>query len=707
MKTSFILAYPWWFLLFCIAAGLLFAYILYGKNLSANRHENHIFSENENKAWKYVLFLLRFCSTSLITFLLLSLLIKSKNIIEEKLVIVLLQDNTASLQTSFGNFSKEKYAKQLAELQDKIKDKYELVSYNFDNELHDFSNPNYAGKETDISNAIDEVFNRHSTQNIGAIILSSDGIFNKGNSPLYNKNALTIPFYTIALGDTAIKKDAFIKSVLYPEIVYLGDQFNMNVQIEANHLQGQNTILEITAPNGKIILNKPIAITEDRFTFQTDVIATADKPGIAQYKIKLKTIAGETIQENNYDVAYIEVIDGRQKVLLLYDAPHPDIKAFKNAIEQNKNYEFTSADIKTYNGNYNDADILVLQGLPSVSAPAQINKIQDILNSKIPVLMVLASNVNITQFNMLQKTLQINGTSLNGNDVFPVFQSSFSKFTIDEQTLKTIQTLPPLLAPFGKYQLANTAEVFYTQQIGNIVTNNPLIVFNDMNGKKIGIICGEGWWRWRLHEFANNKNFNATDEIINKCIQYLTVKNDKRKFRVHATKNLYNANENIQINAEFYNDSYELVNEAEVTSIIKDENGKEYKFVFNKTLNAYTLDVGILNVGNYTVYAKTNYKGKSLTAVTNFSVRAILSEMLNTQANHQLLQIIATQSAGKMYRPTNMQDILNDLDKNDKIKAVLYDTFNTKPLIDMKWFFFIILLLLITEWFIRKYNGII
>lgn len=698
MKTSFILEYPWWFLLFCIAAGILFAYLLYGR-------KKFVFSEGENKWWKYGLATLRFLSTSLIAFLLLSLLIKTKKTEEEKPIILLLQDNSSSLNVSFGNFSKEKYAEQLSSLQEKIKDKYELVSYNFGDELTDFSKPTYTEKETDISNAIDELFIRHGSQNIGAVILASDGIFNRGNSPLYNRNALAIPFYTIALGDTSVKKDALIKSVRYPEIVYLGDQFNINVQIEANHLTGQSTVLEITSPDGKVILNKVINITDDRFTFQADAIGDAVKPGVLQYKIKLKTITGEAIAENNYDVAYVEVIDGRQKVLMLFDAPHPDVKAFKNAIEQNKNYQFEEADIKAYNGNYKDADLIILDGLPSLGASAKLSKLQEIVNSASPVLFVLSSATNLGQFNQLQKVLQISGTSQNGNDVFPIYQSSFSKFTLNESTLKTIQTLPPLLAPFGKYQEAATADIFYRQQIGSIPTGNPLILFNEVNGKKIGMICGEGIWRWRLNEFAQNKNFDATDEIINKCVQYLTVKGDKRRFRVHTPKNVFNANEAIQIDAELYNESYELVNDVDANCVVKGDNSKEYTFTFDKTINAYTLNAGILPVGNYSVNAKATYKGKANAAVCNFSVRPVIIETLNTQANHQLLNILANQSGGKMYSPASMTDILNDIEKNNKVKSILFDTFNTRPLIDMKWFFFIILLLLISEWFIRKYNG--
>ena len=205
--------------------------------------------------------------------------------------------------------------------------------------------------------------------------MALDGIFTKGNSPLYNKNTLRVPFYTIALGDTTIRKDAFIKSVYYPELVYLGDQFNINIQIEANRLKGQNLVLEVIDPKGNIIQSKIISISDEHFLFQTDVVGNADKFGILLYKIRLKKIDGETILENNLDVVYIEVIDGRQKIILLYDAPHPDIKAFKNAIEQNKNYQLEQNSIATYSGNFKESNLVILHGLPSMSSATYLQKI--------------------------------------------------------------------------------------------------------------------------------------------------------------------------------------------------------------------------------------------------------------------------------------------------------------------------------------------
>jgi len=188
-------------------------------------------------------------------------------------------------------------------------------------------------------------------------------------------------------------------------------------------------------------------------------------------------------------------------------------------------------------------------------------------------------------------------------------------------------------------------------------------------------------------------------------VQYLTVKADKRRFRVHTAKNVFNANEAIQIDAELYNESYQLVNDVDAGCVVKGDNGKDYTFTFNKTINAYTLNAGVLPVGNYTVNAKADYKGNLNTATTNFTVRQVILETLNTQANHQLLNMLANQSGGKSYMPENMLQIADDLEKNNKVHTLLFDTFHTRPLIDLKGLFFVILLLLAAEWFIRKFNG--
>lgn len=678
--------------------GFLFSYLLYGR-------KSFIFYDGEKKHLKYILAFLRFLSTSLICFLLLSPLLKTTSTDELKPSIVILQDNSASLKNSINLPT---YKKDLEDIIEKLSKKYKVIYHQFGSHLEDNDKPelNFSQQETNIDQALKHTFLQYDHQNIGAVILASDGIFNVGNNPIYNTFALKTPIYTVALGDTVPQKDLLIKNLLYPEVVYLGDNFNIQIDIAANFLNNEISNIQVIDNYGKIVLNKSISINNNNFTQTENIVGNADKAGIISYTVKLQNVKGETIKENNIDVAYIEVIDGRQNVLVLFDAPHPDIKALRYAIESNKNYKFEAKPIHTFNFNFSLYDIVILHGVPStISTSNQIAALQNLMASSTPVLFILSAQSNLNTFNSIQHLLKISGNSTNGNDVQPIYQNNFSNFILDEKTLNTLKQLPPLLSPYGKYDLKANGTVLFNQRIGSVVTQNPLITFSDENGKKIGIFAGEGWWRWRLNEFMQNNNTLATDELINKSIQYLTVKTDKRKFKINASKKIFNSNEPILLDAQLYNESFILVNEPEV--IVKINNGKNsYQFVFDKTLNAYTLNAGILPVGNYTAKAETNYKGKKFTATTVFSIKPINLELQNTQANWNLLATLSNQSGGKLVTSQSMKSLVDSIQNNSSIHSILFENTQTKPLIDWKILFAIILFLLSAEWFIRKYNGI-
>jgi len=119
------------------------------------------------------------------------------------------------------------------------------------------------------------------------------------------------------------------------------------------------------------------------------------------------------------------------------------------------------------------------------------------------------------------------------------------------------------------------------------------VLFTENFETRLGIVSGEGLWRWRLSDYALNNNHQAFSEIINKILQYLAVKENKSRFRIY-NRNSFLENERIVFDAEVYNSSYELVNEPEIELIISDENGNQFPFVFNRSGQSYVLAFDIL-----------------------------------------------------------------------------------------------------------------
>ena len=222
----------------------------------------------------------------------------------------------------------------------------------------------------------------------------------------------------------------------------------------------------------------------------------------------------------------------------------------------------------------------------------------------------------------------------------------------------------------------------------------------------MAVLCAEGLWKWRLFDYLQNKNHDLFDLLLSKTFQYLTLKEDKRKFRVSLNKNIFNENELIFFDAELYNESYELINEPDVSLTIRNEKGDDFKFTFNKNNSrSYTLSAGYFPVGNYAFNAEVMSSGQQLTYDGQFSVQPIQLEIYETTADHRLLHLLSEKYGGEMIYPDQLTSISGLIKEKGSILPVIYETTKTRSIINLKWIFFLLIGLLSLEWFLRRYFG--
>jgi len=690
---NIITEYPAWMIVFCIVSGILYSAILYYRN------KNNDFPPLLTKVMAFF----RFLTIFLITFLLLSPLLKTITHTNEKPVIIFAQDNSQSiLVNNDSSYYKTEYKQKIEKLIKELGAKYDVKSFSFDNKVNQPIDFSYKGQQTDLSVLFDELITRYTNRNIGAIILASDGVYNKGNNPLYTADKIKAPIYTIALGDTTIRKDLLIQKVNYNRITYLGNSFPIEVIVNANKAKGLSAKLKLSQGNREIY-NKTILFSSNAYIETVNITTIAKQSGLQHYTLSISPLNDEITFANNHKDIYVEVLDARQKVLILASAPHPDISAIKQSLEGNRNYEVTASLINDFTKPISDYDLVILHQLPSNNLnSAKI--FTDIQKSDIPRLYILGTQSKITQFNAINSGLNISAKSQSFNESLPCFSSEFSYFTISDECYKMLDNFPPLNCIYGNYNFSPSSEVFLLQKIGNVVSNQPMILFNPSLGSKNGIITGDGLWKWKLSNYAQKNNTEAFDEIITKIVQYLSVKIEKGLFRI-INNQTFNENENIEFDAELYNDSYELINEADVNLTIINSSGKKFPYQFNKTSNAYHLDAGIFPQGNYTYQALVKLKNKTLSKNGAFTVMAMDAEFINTMANHQLLFNLAKKNNGEMIYPSQIDQIPALLQKREDIKVVKYTQKRFNDLVNLYWIFFIIIALLSVEWFLRKRNG--
>lgn len=684
--------YPVWFIIFCIAAGVGYSAILYYKNKATQTFAPWV---------RYVISIARAVALFLIALLLLGPLIKRISYEVQKPIIIVAQDNSASIVANIDSAKfKADYNARLKQFIEKLGNKYELRVLRFGDKVDEQQTFDYKDKQTELSGLFTEITNRYANLNVGAVVVASDGIFNRGSSPLYIAEKLNFPIFTVALGDTTIKKDLAIASINYNRTAYLGNNFPVEVVVDVKKLRGKTTVMTVKKGDNTLVTQN-ITVPSDGYTTTIPLLIEAKEKGLQKYRISFSLIEGETNTANNAADIYVNVLDARQKVLLLAAAPHPDIAALKNGIESADNYEVEVSLADAFTKGFEGYSLVIAHQIPSTGTTKLAANLKA---SGLPVLYVLGAQSSLPDFSNQAAGVSIAARGLSVTDAQPKLQPNFALFTLSDELKRAFPLFPPLQSPYGDYTTSNGTTALLMQQIGTVTTTYPLIAFNEQNGKRTGIICGEGLWRWRFDAYQANQSHAIFDELATKMVQYLAAKEDKSYFKV-LHKPVFNENEPLIFDAELYNQSYELVNSPDIDMAIVNQDKKTFTYRFGKLGNGYRLNAGQLPPGEYSYTARTKLGDKTYTKTGLFSIAPVFAELANTVADHKLLYTLAQKRGGKMYYPNQFDALLADLEKRDDIVPVSYTRQRLDDMINLRWLFFILLGLLSLEWFLRKWSG--
>jgi hypothetical protein len=682
-----------WWTPVCLLLGVLYAWLMYRQPV------------NLGNAARYGLFAARAITVFILSFLLIAPLVRSIDYSPQKPLVLVAQDNSESIKlfTSPKSSPEERILNSsLSKLKQQLGDQYDVREFNFSRDLADGLSEKLDGKQTNISSAIHQLNERFANQNIGALVLATDGLYNQGSDPRYEAMNLKTSIYTIALGDTTAKRDLLIGNVNYNKTAYLGNDFEVEVLAEAYQAKGETIRLSV-AEDGKQVATQNATVTSDNFKKVIPLKLNADKKGVRKFTFNIATVKNEVSVQNNTETIYVEVLDAKQKVLLLYTGPHPDISVIKQSIESNKNYEVKASLLSDLPKlKLSDYSLLMLYQTP-VNSSAVLKDF--ITKSKVPVWYMAGAQSDLPQFNSEQKLVQINSGREEMQEVFAQQVPEFSLFTLSDSTRKKLSQLPPLMAPFGNYSSNNAGQVLMKQKIGEVPTTYPLLSFSDQNNRRIAVLAGEGLWRWALAEYQSYGNHRALEELLGQGVQYLTANSNHQRFRVYPAKSVFDEGENVILNGELYNEALELMNTPDVKIELKSHSGKNYSFLFTRNGQSYQLDAGTLPVDEYSYSASAKLGNQSFTANGQLTIKVLNLETRQSAADHRLLYDLSKQSGGQMLLPSQINQLADLIRKNENIKTVVYEDKHYSDLIDKKWIFVLILALLSLEWFIRKREG--
>jgi hypothetical protein len=686
-------SYSLWWILPIIFISAVLSILFY-------RNENWI--KSKSKYLKYTFLILRTSSFSLIGILLLGLLLEQTHFETEKPVILTLVDRSSSMNNYKESAGLEKQIEAYqTKLNEKLGGRFELQTWDFGKNLQ-VSNKGFTDDQTNMELPFEQAANQFLNRNLGAIVLISDGNYNTGGHPMYNAENLPLTaVYSLAVGDTALKKDLILANIAYNDLAFLNNNFNLEVDLEAQRFPGENIQVNLYEDG------KKVATQGTQFNKQRNAQATlsfelkAKKPGIHEYKIVIEQRKGEFSYQNNSRTVYIEVIDSRSKILLYSHAPHPDISALQQALSGNENYEVIVAhETQLKSIQINALDLIVWHD-PGKSFAK--NLFESAQAKKIPVWYILGSQTDQQIAAKLQLGLQLE-LRQQLEEIQAQANTSFALYAPNPDWLSLTPFLPPLTKRFGEAKANAGTQILFTQRIGNLQKNSPLLCFNEKDQQRHATLLGEGIWRWRMINYLKKQNHEAFDAFVGEICAYLLVKKEGNGLRVQAPKKL-STSENCILNASFYNEAMQAITSTKINWELDYEHKKMRKGTFTTKGAFYQQQLGRLKPGRYYWKASTVHNQKKYSKTGAFIVEDIDLEQLESAARHNTLYQLAAQTDAKVYPIQDYNKLITQLEKSEELVALRTETHQFDPLLDYILLFLLLATLLLSEWFLRRFHG--
>jgi len=620
-------------------------------------------------------------------------IIISKNTTEQP-VILLLHDNSRSAGIALSNDSAA-HRKSMTALMSKLSAQYRVVQWGFGDGVQQDTLFNYDRPATDISAALSRAEEFYGMQNLGAIILATDGRFNQGINPAYRQSGFQGALYTVGIGDSARKKDLRIARTYANKTATINSTFEVRADIIAELCRGYSSSAMLKEGD-ELLSSAAVSVTNDRFDRAISFTVKAAKAGLHHYVLTLPTADGEGNTANNRRDIFVEVLDEKKKILIAAAAPHPDVNALKDALSSMESYQVTVCNADNFPSSLAEYNAIILHGLPS----ARYRLANAIDAAHKPLWFILTSQSDILAINSMKPITHTGIAPLPPHDMQATFNTPFNAFTVPPRIQTVTDKMPPLLSYTGNIIAAPGANILFTQR----TPAGTMPAWSMQHGSvPTAFLAGEGIWRWRMYEYKNFDEHNVIDECIKQTVAFLCANNNEKPFNVVMPRSIWSDQEPISLNAYLLNANNEQVNTPDVRLTITDSAGRKEEFSMERSGTGYNLNAGIHAGGRYSYTARTSYNGKDLSVSGAFVVESIPLEQMETGADYTLLYNLAHAHNGAFIPTSGVAALYDSIRANSLIKPVIQTNTETVPLVERKWYFFIILLLAVAEWLLRKY----
>lgn len=652
----------------------------------------YFYKAKSNSKVNLFLAFLRFSTIFAILVLLINPIVTKNTLEVTKTPLAIVVDNSSSIPVLKSDKKAIELYQDLVS-NPALQEKFEIQSYQFDADLKPSKQFDFKGKQTNLD-AIAKNLKSINRNTIFPTVIITDGNQTTGNDYVYRFDPIN-KVYPVIVGDTTTFFDLKINQLNVNKYAFHKNKFPVEVFLQYSGTK--NTTADFSIVQGSsVIAKEKVSFSPSKKTATINLLLPADKVGLQVFKASISSNVKEKNSYNNIKNFAVEVMDQKSTIAIVSAINHPDIAALKRSIESNAQRKVILVKPNEIN-SLQDVSVLVLyQPTTAFKAIFDTNKL-----AGTNTFIITGTNTDFNFLNQQQSNLVFK-MSGQKEDYLNEFQSQFNLFAIDNIGF---ENFPPLQNLFGTITTNGNVSVLLSSKIRNVSTNAPLLAFAENQGKRTAYLLGENSWKWRLQSHVDHQSFEKYDVFIDKIVQFLA-SSTSRKSLVVTHESFYNSGEAIAINVQYFNKNYEFDEKARLTISVTNAATKQTKnYDLLKGNNSFSVNLDGLTAGKY------NFSVKELNTNTSYSGHfEILDFDIEKQfVNPDVLKLkqLALQTNGKAFFEDQSAELIKTLLENKEYKSIEKNIATKTPLIDWIWLLIILVALLTTEWFVRKYNGLL
>jgi uncharacterized membrane protein len=704
---------------------------------------------------KTVIAFLYLASFSLFVLILLDPALKVEKYREEKPTLAVLIDNSWSMNLPFGAQGVSRIQKvrdyisnNKAFISD-IEQKFIVKYYTFDDSLVasslDYVNTKDPdGRDTNIVKSIEELVADQATNKVDSVIIFSDGAENGGLEGIPESFSRDIDFKinTVFASDDGDMSDLWIENVKSTDVAFIKYPFHIEVTVGSMGFGGMS--IPLTLKEGERVISiKDVLIDANSGQGVVDFLVTPNSLGRKVYTVSMPRVEGDLIQENNQLSFACDVIINKIRVLQISGSPSWDVRFLRKALKRNPNIDLVSFFIlreatdlvfasqddlslipfpanEIFGKELDSFDIVIFQNFdfrPYGIFSAQLENLKNYVVRGGGAFLVIGGDKSFNSIDYESSSIadilpvKLGYSSGGENSSFhnKEFLTALTKIGIGHPILRIIPDeydneknwvqLPELEGLNSVRGLKSGAIPLLTTQGGD-----PLLVIEQLNAGKVAAFLSDSSWKWGFMG-ASEGNISAYyARFWNRLLLWLVDDPDLREIRLKTDKSSYAVGETPHIDV-LTTENRQEDDTIEATMITPD--GREVRLDV-KSVSGDTLNFRprIEENGIYTIKARIDRKNnsveKDINAETVFIAEPPENEIKGPTTNENLLRLLAEKTGGESITLRDDPESLRI--ESSPIKKIT--GYKTEELWDRYWIFILFVLLLSSEWILRRRWGL-